>query len=323
VICLVFGIFLQYANAKYSVDLGSQHEQFEGDIRLPIDRNGILPAARWPNGVIPYEWSNTSKDKWGQTHKDTMAAVMKDIEDHTCIRFVKRSNEVNFVKINGSDCSSSVGKNGGMQLLSLSDSDCCGTCWDFHTVIHETLHAVGLWHEQSRYDRDEYITIHYENIVNGSRFNFDIHFQNESNTYGVEYDYFSIMHYQKNVCTKNGGITIETKDADKADFIGKMKRASENDFEKVRRIYECTGTYPTVPPQPGSICEDTLTYCTQQIAECGKAEWARKGCRKTCKFCKPADPTCKDTVNYCWKQKDKCGKEEWMKNSCRKTCRFC
>lgn len=33
-----------------------------------------------------------------------------------------------------------------------------------YTVIHELFHALGLHHEHNRMDRDDYVTIHYENM---------------------------------------------------------------------------------------------------------------------------------------------------------------
>lgn len=55
----------------------------------------------------------------------------------------------------------------GAQDLNLQDSS-SGTCMTFDTVVHELLHAVGLYHEQSRYDRDGYITVQYANIEPGT-----------------------------------------------------------------------------------------------------------------------------------------------------------
>ena len=34
-------------------------------------------------------------------------------------------------------------------------------------VMHEIMHALGFFHEQSRYDRDEYVKIHTNNIMDG------------------------------------------------------------------------------------------------------------------------------------------------------------
>lgn len=60
-------------------------------------------------------------------------------------------------------CSSYVGRNGGSQRISLVDS-----CVDRHgTIMHEFLHAFGFYHEQSRTDRDDWVTINWDNIEPG------------------------------------------------------------------------------------------------------------------------------------------------------------
>ena len=53
----------------------------------------------------------------------------------------------------------------GMQELSL-DSECLDVVG---TTQHEFLHAYGIYHEQSRGDRDDYVTVNYDNIQEGRR----------------------------------------------------------------------------------------------------------------------------------------------------------
>lgn len=53
----------------------------------------------------------------------------------------------------------------GAQKLSLGLGNGCNLT---ATVMHELLHALGFWHEQSRADRNLYVEILWENIQGGS-----------------------------------------------------------------------------------------------------------------------------------------------------------
>ena len=75
-----------------------------------------------------------------------------------------------FVELNHSglkiyffSCWSDLGRLGnGKQLVSLGRQ-----CYSQGTAMHELLHTLGFYHEQSRADRDEYVDIHYDNIRDG------------------------------------------------------------------------------------------------------------------------------------------------------------
>lgn len=60
-------------------------------------------------------------------------------------------------------CWSTVGRNGGQQLLSLSVSG----CMDRGIIQHELLHALGFHHEHNRSDRDQHVRINWENVPEG------------------------------------------------------------------------------------------------------------------------------------------------------------
>jgi len=309
------------AETKDRIDLSKQEGNFEGDIVIGTkDRNAIFATQKWTNNIIPYEYD--SRTGWTQDYKDMINNAINEIQGQTCIRFKPRTNEQNYLIIyKGSGCSSHVGMYGGSQYVSLAEVG----CWYHGTIVHEFLHAVGLWHEQSRYDRDDFISVRLENVVNNMGFNFDLKTPNETSTYGVPYNYDSVMHYGKDAFSKNGEITLETLDPDMQDRIGNRDHGVDTDYEKVRRIYQCKGSYPSMPKPyvpPPAPCEDKITYCHEQKTSCTSQSWMNTYCRKTCGFC---DPGCKDDVTYCkdYKKQKQCNVQAWLKTSCRKTCRFC
>lgn len=61
---------------------------------------------------------------------------------------------------------------------------------------------------QSTYNRDEYVTIHYENIEFDTERNFRKLTNGDVMDFDVPYDYLSVMHYDAYAFSKNGQPTI-------------------------------------------------------------------------------------------------------------------
>ena len=110
---------------------------------------------------------------------------------------------INF--IDGSGCWSKVGYVGGKQDISLKSSGCIYRS----TIKHEIYHSLGYYHEQSRPDRDNFVTINFGNIKINKEDNFK--FKQNIETFGVPYDGRSNMHYSYKAFSKNGLPTIEAK----------------------------------------------------------------------------------------------------------------
>lgn len=49
-------------------------------------------------------------------------------------------------------------------------------CTSLGTIQHELMHSLGFWHEQSREDRDDYVTVDMQNVRSGTELNLFSHF---------------------------------------------------------------------------------------------------------------------------------------------------
>jgi len=226
---------------------------FEGDIllgRVEIDNGtpGLQSTASanepqgigirsfagnlWPAGVMPY----TLDTSFSQAQRNEINQAMQMVSAASVIRFAPRSTESDYVHFQpGAGCSSYVGRIGGKQEIIVNER--CG----LGSTIHEILHALGVFHEQSRCDRDNFVRINFGNIEAGREGNFE----NQCVT-GADigsYDHGSIMHYPEFAFSSNNQATIETIPAGTP--IGNRSGLSAGDIGSIQSLY---GGSPISPP---------------------------------------------------------------------------
>ena len=251
---------------------------FEGDLRIPFElykeyyldednetetntddndnnlqkRAAVRDTSKlWPSGKV-YYYYHSSVD--GPT-KTLIRQAMDYYEDKTCLRFFS-SNDLLKVRIKfqrdllGGCYSNSIGKMPNLlyaQIINLGTG--CNTTG---IILHEIGHAIGFWHEQSRPDRDDYVTVYLQNIQNGLSQQFGKRNNKEVNSQGSGYDYGSIMHYGKTFfrkpgCSGSSCITLEVNNQQEyikqgQPTLGHRSTLSTRDIEQVNRMYSCNGT---------------------------------------------------------------------------------
>ncbi|XP_031548611.1 uncharacterized protein LOC116286289 [Actinia tenebrosa] len=209
----------------------------QGDVDGPL-RDTLKRAAQgarqylWLTKEVPYEIHDDLLD-----YKPNIKAAIEQFTHHTCVRWVPHTDQSNWVKFVRNDgCSSNVGRKywlTGPQEVNLGSG-----CNHRGTIIHEMLHAVGFWHEQSRPDRNHHVEVMWENIEEGNEDNFNKYKRNDIDVLNTNYDFDSIMHYGKYSFSKNGNPTlIAINDPDRE--LGQRDGFSEIDIVKINALYDC------------------------------------------------------------------------------------
>ena len=150
----------------------------------------------------------------------------------------------------------------GTQKLNLAHSS-SGTCAGLGTIMHELLHAMGQLHEQSRPDRDTYVTVNTDNVKSDyvSQYN-----KNDDADVGRDYDMLSVMHYGDTYFRKAGntGKTMVAKDAAKALITDDQTKWSSLKFgnrvgptqSDANQLAEQYGCLPLVSIRQAATCKD-------------------------------------------------------------------
>ena len=222
-------------------DLDAYQNSFQAQ-SVTNDDNLVL-GARWVDGIVPFVILPGFTDE----EKQTIITGLNTIAANTNVCFRHRiNNEPNYIRFK-KVTKEQLGYEGGHSELGR-----CAFCPDGQeiqltpgvinrTVLHETCHALGLLHEQSREDRNDFVEILYDNIQFplglGGNFSQAIFTSSDVG----KYDFNSIMHYRYNafgkVVNKEKLQTIR-KRSDPADqSFGKSNVLSPGDIAGINSMY--------------------------------------------------------------------------------------
>lgn len=231
------------APARVQFSIVGSRAVLEGDIDLgtaaefsppPVgddEQAGVVvvdSSRRWPRGRVPYVAPPPSSPI--STAVDEAVA---EYARRTPVDWVPREpHDTDYVVFEvNAYCSSRVGRRGGRQTINLSPSASTGN------ALHEMCHAVGLWHEQSREDRDQHMAVVWDNVLEGYEHNFRQRLTDGDDV--GPYDFASIMHYPPDAFSRDGQPTLRALDG--ARTFGQRDRLSDGDLAALRALYGSGG----------------------------------------------------------------------------------
>ena len=148
----------------------------------------------WPGGVIPYDISKLTATQQSLA----LRAMQRWMDTGAKIKFTPRANEVEYVNFTGQTNAGNNTSHVGFLPGKRTDINITAFWWRGNEWMptHELGHVLGFFHEHQRWDRDQYLTVHYEHIKPGRASDYDWIARTNWLVSTLPYDYKSIMHYR-------------------------------------------------------------------------------------------------------------------------------
>jgi hypothetical protein len=148
----------------------------------------------WPGGIIPYDVSKLTVEQ----QAIALRAMKRWMDTGAKLKFIPRATEREYINFTGQTDAGNNTSHDGFQKGARTDVNITAFWWrqEEWMPAHELGHVLGFAHEFQRWDRDQFVTIHYENIKPGRAPDYDWIPKTNWLVGSLPYDYRSIMHYR-------------------------------------------------------------------------------------------------------------------------------
>uniref|UniRef100_A0A0N4ZZT7 Zinc metalloproteinase n=1 Tax=Parastrongyloides trichosuri TaxID=131310 RepID=A0A0N4ZZT7_PARTI len=245
---------------------------------------------------MAYRWTFPIEYDIGYYLNETIIEEAIDVlEKETCITFkrVRNFTGPGLHYVYGFGCQSYIGKVSNYRPQQVSIGYRC----DRQTIIlHETCHALGMIHEMNRPDRDKYIKFNLNNLNQRHARDFELISSKKSLSFGLKYDYGSVMHYDRIAGSINKQPLMVPREIHYLNTIGQTTEFGFNDVKQLN-LYYCSdkckkklnckvGGYPNPHKcneckcprfYTGKLCEKLL----ESDSTCGKIKFHAKSVPQT------------------------------------------
>ena len=159
----------------------------------------------WPGGIVPFEFDANLLKPENQNLRNNVQAAINFYNANTNLQFLPSSDALVFLRFKEDSGISGSGESPVGRVAQGSQTIKLKSTAPTSTIIHEMGHAIGLWHEQSRRDRDTNVEVIFDNILDGEEHNFDKHVD-DGLDFGP-YDTNSVMHYSSSAFARRDPLT--------------------------------------------------------------------------------------------------------------------
>jgi hypothetical protein len=189
------------------------------------------PDALWPNGRVPFVFAPDAP------HQADIQAMIAEYNARTPVQFVARNGEYHHVEFTSSPINNygQIGRQWwGATKVGISPTMAAGATAQT-VIVHELGHAIGLYHEHTRKDRDSFVTINWPCVNPVSYGNFFR--RTDAVSVDLErYDTTSVMHYTPTAFSMDGTcVTVEVQDG--VPPIFRTNRLSISDVNALWKLY--------------------------------------------------------------------------------------